>query len=483
MKPLPAAVGRWRPNHWIHTGQRAHVWRASRGNQHVALKVARRPEHQQDLLEEIELLQQVDHPHIARLVDYDPEGKWFATKYIDGPNFLEWLDGRDVDDIVAAGLELASALLALKELGKVHGDLSPANVLMHDGHPVLLDLGAAVTHSRGTPGFAAPERVQGHRASEASDVWGLAALLHSALTGEPVFPESTTTALTAAVLGDIPLPVTATRAPIPERIERLLLSMLTRDPERRPSLAKSIRRLQKASEGEPAKPIVGMVHARRQIRRQIVRAIDGSPTVITVYGRSGSGRRTIVREALQTAIREGAHFISDTAPTAILHAAGQGGVPIAVHRGDASEHHELVKRVLKQPHPALLFLIRSSPLLLPAHKSLLQVSPTPLRVEDAIALAGYEGIDSDRAERLWRATNGLPGALVARFERLHGDGAGLTPRAALVLQRLQEFGPTRIKSLAEAMSWREHEIVDQAEVLLQAGLVELDSRNWRLTAR
>lgn len=74
--------------------------------------------------------------------------------------------------------DLGSALGHLHERGVVHGDVSPANVIITDaGRAVLIDIAGAVDHELGTPGFIAPERARGEPAGKAGDVWALAQLL------------------------------------------------------------------------------------------------------------------------------------------------------------------------------------------------------------------------------------------------------------------------------------------------------------------
>jgi eukaryotic-like serine/threonine-protein kinase len=98
-------------------------------------------------------------------------------------------DGESVTLVVP----LAQALATLHAVGLVHGDVSPANVVVRpDGRPVLVDLLGAVTAqagsrdrrgSRGTPGFAAPETERGDRPEPPADVHAVARTVLAALAG------------------------------------------------------------------------------------------------------------------------------------------------------------------------------------------------------------------------------------------------------------------------------------------------------------
>jgi hypothetical protein len=94
-------------------------------------------------------------------------------------------------EIVTVAAPLAEALAEVHGLGMVHGDLSPANVLFStDGRPMLADLGVArlvraSTNGGVTAAFADPSVLDGAPFTPASDVYALAAICFTALTGAP----------------------------------------------------------------------------------------------------------------------------------------------------------------------------------------------------------------------------------------------------------------------------------------------------------
>jgi len=131
------------------------------------------------------------HPHLIAVLDSSLDG---AEPFLVMPR----LDNRSLADVLASGMvqplpvvlwlvrQTAEAAAALHQNGFVHGDIKPANVLLSPrGHATLIDLGFAKRIGepgdgvfRGSPGYAAPESLDGTTpASPAADCFALARLL------------------------------------------------------------------------------------------------------------------------------------------------------------------------------------------------------------------------------------------------------------------------------------------------------------------
>jgi serine/threonine protein kinase len=149
----------------------------------------------------------------------------------DGP-----LDERSV---TAVAQQLLAALNTAHTAGVLHRDVKPSNVMLGSGGRVTLtDFGIAqaaddprlsTTGSvAGSPGYMAPERLEGEAAAPASDLWALGATLFYAIYGEGPFARDTSAATTAAVL-NAEIPVVRARGPI----GTVIAGLLQRSPQAR----------------------------------------------------------------------------------------------------------------------------------------------------------------------------------------------------------------------------------------------------------
>ncbi len=137
------------------------------------------------------------HPAVAPIEHYiQAHGTAYVVMpYVEGETLAARLRARgpmtpaEVDALLPP---LLDALAAVHEAGLVHGDLKPGNVILQaPDRPVLIDFGSArqagdAAHAHGSPGYAAPEIYKRRaRATPASDVYALGAVLYRALTGGP----------------------------------------------------------------------------------------------------------------------------------------------------------------------------------------------------------------------------------------------------------------------------------------------------------
>jgi RNA polymerase sigma factor (sigma-70 family) len=172
----------------------------------VCIKVMRkRQRYQRQLvarfLHEAELVSKLEHSRIVagRGVGRLPDGGYFmCVELVDGTNLADAIkSGRSSQSAVLGSLgQIADALDYCHQHGIVHCDVQPRNILLsHDGRAMLTDFGFARrfdgTSPRdgsddfiaGTPGFMAPEQLEGLQIAPATDVYGIGAVLYWALTG------------------------------------------------------------------------------------------------------------------------------------------------------------------------------------------------------------------------------------------------------------------------------------------------------------
>jgi serine/threonine-protein kinase len=219
----------------VGSGGMGSVYRALREDdyrQQVAVKLIRLGLDGEEIVRrfrtERQVLADLQHPHIARLLDggATEDGRpYFVMEYIDGEPLDRYCDRRRLDTAGRLRLLLAvcAAVQHAHERQVLHRDLKPGNVLVTaDGTPKVTDFGLAKrledvpgvsdqTPSGailGTPGYMAPEQAGGRRqeVGAAADVYALGAILYELLTGRPPFQAATPLDTLLQVLHDEPVP-------------------------------------------------------------------------------------------------------------------------------------------------------------------------------------------------------------------------------------------------------------------------------------
>ncbi|KFI86448.1 serine/threonine-protein kinase [Bifidobacterium ruminantium] len=147
-------------------------------------------------------LRKVRHPGVCGIVDMELDDAlaFIVTELIEGKNLREdvRINGRYVgDDLERLARKLIEAVRAVHAAGIVHRDIKPTNVMVSNTGPVLVDFGIAMGEGEshvtrtglvmGTPGFIAPEIIDGAESDEKTDWWSVASVLAFAATGKPVF--------------------------------------------------------------------------------------------------------------------------------------------------------------------------------------------------------------------------------------------------------------------------------------------------------
>ena len=177
------------------------------GGTSVALKllhphVGADPSSRERLRREVLALQRLRHPGVAAVLDAEADSTeaFLVTELVSGSDLNEHVRTRgslDAEQLHRLADGLRDALAAVHAAGVVHRDLKPSNVLVTGDGPVLIDFGIAqsvdeprVTSAGfvvGTPGYLAPELIDGAEPTPATDWWGWAALLAFAATGRAPF--------------------------------------------------------------------------------------------------------------------------------------------------------------------------------------------------------------------------------------------------------------------------------------------------------
>ncbi len=222
----------------------------SPGGWHVAVKVIRADLAQDQsfrarFAREVAAARRVSGAFTAPVIDADPNAPvpWLVTDYVPGPSLGDAVAGHGPlppPAVLTLAARLAEGLAAVHAAGVIHRDLKPANVLLAEDGPRLIDFGIAQaadfaqitspTSVLGTPGFIAPELIQGGPVGPASDVFTMGAVLAYAATGEYPFGTGPADARTLRVLYLAP-----DLDKVPAGLRPLLERCLAKEPAGRPT--------------------------------------------------------------------------------------------------------------------------------------------------------------------------------------------------------------------------------------------------------
>lgn len=209
--------------------------------------------------------------------------------------------------------QLALGLCAVHHAGKVHRDIKPSNILVTDTERlVLLDFGLvsephapfqAPDTALGTPGFMAPEQIQGRAVGAAADWYSVGALLYHALTGDLPFVGAMADVLRLKC-ETLPVPPSARVDGVPRDLDDLCMGLLQTEPEQRPQGSDVLRRLalrETMTLNQRGRPrvFVGRAQELTFLHTNYQEVRRGQARSVLVHGESGVGKSTLLRRFME----------------------------------------------------------------------------------------------------------------------------------------------------------------------------------------
>ena len=271
------SLGRYHILEQLGEGGMATVYKAydTRLETDVAVKVIRTENLAPSTLErslkrferEAKALARLTHPNIVKVTDFgeDEDKPYLVMEYLPGGTLKQKL-GKPMpwNESISILLPIARALDFAHRQNMIHRDVKPSNILITaDGEPMLTDFGIAkildleetadltgTGMGIGTPEYMAPEQWTG-KTSVFSDQYALGVVLYEMLTGRKPYSADTPAAiLLKQATEPLPRPSQFTRD-LPEKMEKLLLKVLARNPEDRyGSMAEFAKALENAVSGQ-----------------------------------------------------------------------------------------------------------------------------------------------------------------------------------------------------------------------------------------
>ncbi|HEX2688966.1 MAG TPA: serine/threonine-protein kinase [Kofleriaceae bacterium] len=197
----------------------------------IAPAVATLPGLAQRLERELKQLERVQSAGVAKVLASGKRGEdsWVAIELLDGAQTLtEVVAARGPTPLDQASrlIEvIGEALIEAAQVGVVHRDLAPKNILFASDQVKLINFSLPVPSSEtipGVPGFVAPEQYDGKSVDQRSNLYSLGALYYLVLTGRPVQVDDA---------GTVKMP--SSLAPVPGPVEAVILRALDKSPTKR----------------------------------------------------------------------------------------------------------------------------------------------------------------------------------------------------------------------------------------------------------
>jgi serine/threonine protein kinase len=201
----------------------------------------------------------LSHPGIPVVYDFgtcEQTGlPYLAMQLIDGPTLTAFLKNHTPLATPAAAAvcaQVCSALAAAHDAGLVHRDLKPDNIMISaQGTVFVLDFGVAAVEEPGaarltatgmvvgTAAYMAPEQAEAGTVTHQTDLYAVGCIAFELLAGQPVFSAPTQHAMMRCHIEHAPPSLSGIRGGIPPELERLVTSLLQKDPRNRPADARA----------------------------------------------------------------------------------------------------------------------------------------------------------------------------------------------------------------------------------------------------
>lgn len=216
-------------------------------------------------LKEARVLARINHPHIVTIHEiFQFNGhNYLVMEFVQGKTLTQYSKdkSRQLSEIITLASKIINALNCAHQLGIIHGDLKPDNIMITtDGEPKLIDFGLSQLVSQendletlfidmptnhtveGTLAYISPEVIEGQVPSEQADMFSLGIILYELLTGKNPFKGQTNLDTMNKILTLTPDNIINSQPKTPANLNELLNQMLNKSACKRPNSMEEIQR-------------------------------------------------------------------------------------------------------------------------------------------------------------------------------------------------------------------------------------------------
>lgn len=225
----------------------------------------------------------LDHSNVVRVFDTgsDRGRHYIVMQYVEGPTLAELLARRgrlapDVATDIAA--RVCDALAAAHELGIVHRDIKPGNIMLEDGQTVkVMDFGIAKTAVEGltqvgdvlgTAAYLSPEQARGDAVDFRSDLYSLGCVLYQMLTGRAPLPGDSLIEVAHRLANEEPAAPSELNPEVGAALDEIVLRALEKEPGRRFAGAEQMRDALRGERVDVGPPPAAVSEERTMVMRR-----------------------------------------------------------------------------------------------------------------------------------------------------------------------------------------------------------------------
>jgi hypothetical protein len=213
--------------------------------------IAEEPDFRERFKREIECSQQLIYSNIVQGYDWGEDSEqnllYIVMEMLKGQclsNVIERNGSIDLSSALKWSIEILEGLGFAHRKGIIHRDLKPGNIFITEsGHVKILDFGLAKKHDAktvtksgnflGTPGYTSPEQAKGDAIDHRSDLYSCGVVLYVMLSGGSLPFEGKEMEIVLKSLAEDPVPLKNRKPDVPPSVERIIMKLMSKQPEDR----------------------------------------------------------------------------------------------------------------------------------------------------------------------------------------------------------------------------------------------------------